>query len=189
MAHSGRSRYPRTSGVRRQTSWGTGPKSGASGLSVSISASSTNLGGIVAVPASDGITLIRTRGELVFALETADALSSGFRGAFGIGIATDDAIAIGVTALPMPIGQETWDGWLYHTYFAALAAEVMGAANASSTVSGTAALNCVVRREVDSKAMRKIPVGMTLYCALEVTETNTATARWSFNSRTLVKLP
>ena len=45
------------------------------------------------------------------------------------------------------------------------------------------------RFTVDSKAMRKLPVGKTMYAVLGIVEQGTATMCWYFDSRTLFFLP
>jgi len=46
-----------------------------------------------------------------------------------------------------------------------------------------------LRLEVDSKAMRKLPENMVIFCALQVLEVGVSTMAWHFNSRSLFKLP
>ena len=154
-----------------------------------MSATGSALGGIVGQPASDGITIVRLRGEFLFRLRTASAPGSGFHGAIGIGIFTDAAVAVGVSALNTPITDETWDGWMWHRYFACHAEDAIAAAGASNEPNQGLSTFGTVRVEMDSKAMRKIPVGMSLSVVIEVIEVTVATAIWQFNSRSLVKLP
>jgi len=124
--------------------------------------------------------LVRTRGLLdVFLDGVPTADGDGYFGAFAIGIVTDPAIAIGITAVPTPITEQSWDGWLYHTFISVHTMDVtfgnMGAAHH--------------RIEVDSKAMRKFPVEMTMFAVLEVVEIGTATLNAFWDSRVLFKLP
>jgi len=188
MAHSSRSRFLARSPSRRKVGWGTGPKSGTSGAPIQgISGSGSNIGTIGATPSSDGITLVRLRGMTHLFLATSGGVGQGFHGAIGVGIATDPAVAIGVSAVPTPITEEVWDGWLWHTYFSLTAAGAITAAGAALSWSGEG--ESAVRIVVDSKAMRKIAVTETIYCVIEVVEIGAATLDWSFNSRTLSKLP
>ena len=61
---------------------------------------------------------MRIRGELLAYLTAATGVSDGFLCAVGIGLASQNAFTdIGVTALMSPIGDEDWDGWLYHRFF------------------------------------------------------------------------
>ena len=46
-------------------------------------------------------------------LSAATSALDGFNGAFGIGLVTRQALAVGVSAVPTPLDEEDWDGWLY----------------------------------------------------------------------------
>ena len=175
--------------ARRQTGWSPGPKTGVAGAALGLTASSVNLGAISIVPTQDGLTVIRIRGELTVHVNTASALNDGFSGAFGIAVANETALGIGVTAVNTPITDEGWDGWMYHRYFSVKAPGPLATANVSTEMTGIAGVVAALRTEVDTKAMRKLPVGVALYCALEVVEVGIASARWAFNSRALFKLP
>jgi len=130
---------------------------------------------------------MRTRGELLLYLKSAAAASNGFTGAFGIGLTTSQAFAIGVTAMPGPITDIDWDGWLYHRVFTMFSGDVI--ASVASTDSDIVNANsAVLKLEVDSKAMRKQLEGMTEFCMLETIEAGTGTMQWIFNSRTLLAL-
>ena len=188
MAGLVRSRSQRTFGAghRRKTSWALGPKSNTDGATATtISTSIAVLGGVGAAAALDGITVVRLRGEFVFNLLTATAVGDGFFGAFGVGLARNPAFTAGAASVPMPIDEEFQENWLYHRYFACLANGQISAAGVS--LSGGQNGLASIRVEVDSKAMRKLNIGDTIYAAVQVTENATATANWSFNSRMLVK--
>ncbi len=122
-------------------------------------------------------------------METATAVGDGFFGAVGVGVFTDAAIVAGVASLNLPITDEFWDGWLWHSYFACLTTGQISAAGVSLSGGQTNNVTAAVRMEVDSKAMRKVPVGQSLAVVLQVTEDVTAVANWNFNSRVLAKLP
>jgi len=189
MAHSRRSVLSRPS-PRRQTGWSGGPASetnGAAGLT--LSASGSVLGTIISVPNLDGLTIVRIRGEFVFWLITATADRDGFFGAVGIGIFNDNALTAGVASVQTPIADEGWDGWMWHRYFGCISAGQISAAGVALSGGQVGPVTHGVRVEVDSKAMRKIPTGMSLAVVLEVNEAPTATATWMFNSRVLTKLP
>jgi len=70
----------------------------------------------VFTPIVGGETVIRTRGMLAWATDQAAAVENQF-GAFGIGIVTEQAATVGITAVPHPASDAAWDGWLYHTFF------------------------------------------------------------------------
>ena len=96
MAHSRRFSSPTR---RRSTSWEAGPETGVNGAPQSITASSESLATTVIAVGADGFTLIRTRGEFVARLGTADTSTAGFHGAFGIGIANSNATTAGVASV------------------------------------------------------------------------------------------
>ena len=187
MAQLRRLRSARTFGSRRSTSWGSGPKTGTDGLPVIISASGVQLGGIVAAPSLEGLTVVRMRGEMLIRLTTGSSLDDGFFGAVGVAVFTDAAIAVGVSAVQSPIAEEGWDGWLWHRYFNVFAGGVVGSGAATADNQGGESMT--LRVEVDSKAMRKLPVGNSVGVVWEATEQGGATVSWAFNSRLLDKLP
>jgi len=95
---------------------------------------------------------------------------------------TEAAFNIGVTAVPTPITEESWDGWLWHQYFdirvvTATIADGVNAAGAS------------VGFQIDSKAMRKLPLDSILYGATEVIESGTSLMEVQAQTRVLAKLP
>ena len=172
----------RVQGARRRVGWEIGPKTGTTGAEQSATASGSLLATIGSGATTDGLTLVRTRGELLIRLSVADAVGSGYQGAFGIGVVTAAAFTAGAASVPTPITEDSWDGWLYHTYFQVLAQ--------STTLSdGTNALSAVFRQTVDSKAMRKLRLDDVVFAAFEFTETGTSTLSMNFNSRLLLKLP
>ena len=127
----------------------------------------------------DGLTLVRTRGQFMANLTSASAAAAGFHGAVGIGLATAAAVAVGITAVPTPITEQGWDGWIWWMpiyCFAGRADEVMGdLANQ--------------RTEIDTKGMRKITEEDALYAAIEVSEVGVASLNVALDCRMLFKLP
>ena len=183
-----RSRLPQSQ--RRKTSWNIGPQSGVDGASIQIAASQATLLNGGAAVLAEGTTLVRTRGEFTAYLKTVAAGGDGFHGAFGIGVATGAAFTAGVASLPTPLTEETWDGWLYHRYFGIFAGGPVAAATAQQQLDAVAPTSGALRIEVDSKAMRKLQVDMTIFAVIEVVELGAASQmEFSFNSRMLVKLP
>ena len=181
-------RFPSThrTSSRRQTAWGAGPKTGTDGLPVVISASGVQLGGIAALPTQEGLTIVRLRGEMLVRILTGSSLDEGFFGAVGVGVFTDAALAVGVTAVQSPIAEETWDGWLWHQYVYVIAGGVVG--TGAATTDNQGGLSMSARYVVDSKAMRKLPIDMGLAVVWEGTEQGGSTISWGFNSRTLSKV-
>jgi len=183
-----RSSFPRSQ--RRKTSWNIGPQTGVDGATQVISASAAVLATGTAVVLNEGITMVRTRGELNVFLSIATGQGDGFHGAFGIAVASSPAVTAGVGSVPTPITEENWDGWLYHRYFGLFAGGPLATATAADQQSQVNATTAALRVEVDSKAMRKLSVDMTIYAAIEVIELGAASSmEWGFNSRILVKLP
>ena len=186
LSRGSRSFRGRTSSPRRKTSWEESV--GQSATQTSISASGKLLMAAGAVVLEDGITLVRTRGEFVAFLSASSAVTSGMFGALGIGVGTSTAFVAGAASLPGPITEMDWDGWLYHrilsfTSGVAIAGSVASDLNVMGTV-----LSCI-RLEIDSKAMRKLRIGDTIFAMLEVSEVGTAVLQSNINTRSLFKLP
>ena len=186
MAHSRGSGFRTTRGQRRKTAWEIGTQTGTDGSAQSITTSSSTVATGAFTIALDGITLIRTRGELLLIQKSANVAGAGFSGAFGIAVANSAAITAGVASLPTPITEEAWDGWLYHRYFTMASGGVVDGGAAQDEL---AVIGMNLRLEVDSKAMRKLEVDQGVYAVLEVIEAGTSTMDWYFNSRSLIKLP
>jgi len=92
-------------------------------------------------------TIIRTRGilHIVPQVFTADL---AYDGAFGIGVVSQAAQALGITALPGPFTDDDWSGWFVHQYYSG---EVLATAvDAGYTMAQS------FTYEIDSKAMRKV---------------------------------
>jgi len=174
--------------VRHRSSWEVGPETSGGGAPQELTSSVANLAGTAIQATEDGQTLIRTRGELLIYLKAATAAGDGFHGAFGIAKATSAAVLVGATAVPTPITEEAWDGWLYHRYFSIFAGGPIAIATAAQETLQNAAVTAALRIEVDSKAMRKFDVNEAFYACIEVVEKGTAVADWVFNCRMLFKL-
>jgi len=164
----------RTGRTRRGVGWEEGP--GAS-TQTGLSASGSVILGLGLELLVDDFTLMRTRGRLSAFLNTGSAAGEGFHCAMGIGIVTKEAFAIGITAVPIPITNMDWDGWLYHQFFDC---HVRSTTNVDTDSAG-------ITFEVDSKAMRKLRDGDTIFAVLEVVEIGAATMDVFFDSRVLLK--
>ena len=175
MARSRVQRFSR--GPRRTSGWFGGPSSGTDGSSQSIGSNSVVIMTTGAATATDGLTLVRTRGELSLQISTASAIGDGFFGAFGLCIVSVQAFAVGATAVPGPVGEENWDGWFYHSYFNVYA----NAANVTGD-------HAQVVTTVDSKAMRKLQDNEVIIGVIEALEVGGSTLLVHFNCRILVKL-
>jgi len=178
------------SSQRRKSSWGIGVQTGADGAPQAIAASMAQIatGGVTAL--NDGLTIVRTRGELLIWVEAVSvAAGNGFHGAFGIAIATQQAFIAGAASLPQPIDEEDWDGWLFHKYFGVFAGGLVAAGTAADQANQVNNVSAAVRIEIDSKAMRKMNTDQTVYGTIQVVELGTAAMKWAVNSRMLSKLP
>ncbi len=184
MAHGrGSSRFPRGSSSRRQTAWSIGPATGsAPGSPQAISASGTTLATIGIGANVQGLTLIRTRGQLTLSLDTAAANGNGFVGAFGIAVVGGEAFTAGVGSLPDPQDDADDERWLYHRWF-----QVHSTTAVTADIGAQPLASVVV--EVDSKAMRKTEENEVICAVLGVVEIGTASMGWMFASRVLDKLP
>ncbi len=97
-------------------------------------------------------TITRTVGSVWMHSDQQAATEEPF-GAVGMMVVSDKAAALGVTALPSPILQESSDEWFVYGAFAATAGTVEGAP--------------VARLDFDSRAQRKVVDGETIVVMLE----------------------
>ncbi len=165
-------------GSRRVVDWGFGV---ADANSI-VSATGKLLWGTSISNSGQKITIVRTRGIATLTLLSGAAIGDGYHGAHGICLVTEDALAVGVTALPDPFADSNSDVWLWHSFFDVrlVTATIADGANAMSVRS-------VI--EIDSKAMRKNfdsemkVVGMSGFI-----ESGTATVELNATTRQLVKI-
>ena len=176
MARRQRGFSPGRQALRRKTSWGLGP--GGTGAT-QVTSSGALIVGAGASATDDGLTLVRTRGSFDMQIADTAGISDAIIGAMGIGIVTAEAFAIGITAVPSPITDDVWDGWLFHQYFG----------YSPGLIISTTLVSAGYRIPVDSKAMRKLDFGDTIFFGLETVETGTVVLNVMANSRLLVKLP
>ena len=178
MTHArGRSRFPSHAGARRKTSWSGAPFGLFSLAANGAAIAPTNTQALV-----PGLTLVRTRGELLVILESVGAINDGFRVAAGLCIVSENAFGVGVTAIPTPLTDIAWDGWLW--YWAGSVFSDRTAAEAELAADNMTS----VRIPIDSKAMRKFKETDVLVGVVEVVETGTATLTAHMEGRILVKL-
>ena len=170
----------RTTSAKRRTSWELGP---GGVTETQVTTTGSVFLGSVATPLLDGLTLARIRGRFQAVIVAASAVGSGMIGAFGIGIATTAAVTVGATAVPTPITEQGWDGWLF---WMPLQVSVV-----SATISdGANAMILAQLLEVDTKAMRKLTVEDSIYAMVEIsTEHDIVTLAMNFDSRALIFLP
>ncbi len=120
-----------------------------------VEATMTALGGTlifslnVAALALRPFTVVRTHFELMLRSDQAAAVEFQ-TAAVGIAIVSDQAAAIGVTAVPTPITDMGSDLWLLHKLIYSDESSLIDRVRSSSRVA------------VDSKAMRKVDIGQDL---------------------------
>ncbi len=163
-----KSGYIRRGGVmRRETFWlsGTGTFT-TMGSAQSVLVTSLNAGALALRP----FTIVRTRGwfharsDQVAAVENWDC-------AYGIAVVSDQAVTVGITAVPTPTTDDGSDLWLSYERLA----------GALIVTAGSDQI-----KEIDSKAMRKVEDGQDI---VDVIENPLATGVSVFTySRTLIKL-
>jgi len=173
-----RSGFHRASGSsRRKTAWGVGPGDSSP---VVLTGSGATILGLGTTPTTQlGLTVVRLRGLLGFTMISGTAIGDGFTGAVGVGVFTASAFAIGVTAMPQPVTEMDWGGWMWHQF-------IDMRVNAANVFDGVMQ---GLRVDVDSKAMRKLTSDeFVLGAIIEVTEVGTAQIEVSFDSRVLLKI-
>ena len=175
MARSPRRAFSGPQRVRRQTSWTTGAEGILSPASTAVSGFPTT-----ALPLVSGLTIVRTRGVLSLVLLTSSVAQGGFQGAAGLCVVSAKAAGIGATAVPGPLTEDDWEGWMWHQHF------VLKGPSATITDMGSAR---VLNFTIDSKAMRKIESDTALVGMLETVEVGTATMHAELRTRVLLKLP
>ena len=146
-----------------------------------ISSSSVTSSPVSAQALLDDLTIVRIRGRLLVNLETAAGAGEGFEWALGMCVVTENAAGIGVTALPDPLTDIGWDGWMLYE------SGLIFARDATPLDEGGPAGSQLI--ELDSKAMRKLHASDVLVALFATTETGTALMRPHLVSRLLSKLP
>jgi len=120
-------------------------------------------------------TIVRTRGLLMAITDQVAATEEPF-GALGFAVVSDQASAIGVTAVPTPIVDAgsslffSWTPWYASIGFS----------------TGSGLVNYQYTTEFDSKAMRKVEVGEDIIATVE-NGSATDGAQFMFMARMLIK--
>ena len=122
-------------------------------------------------------TIMRIRGEVWVG---ADPDGAGNASIVGVGLilVNNDALAIGVTAIPGPL-LDIGSSWIWHTTFNLFSGDAI--AQDFFDISQNA------RREIDSKAMRKFEPNMSLVFVAE-NQTNGGAAVWDWGASCRVLL-
>jgi len=163
---------------RRLTTWDTGP--GSSGHTTIAATGKFILGVGIVLAREAKVTIVRTRGYLSVYMLAGAGAEEGLIGAFGMGIVSSDASAIGVTAMPGPVSDASWPGWFAHELFDVL--------QRTGTESDTFDVGTAFHAKIDSKAMRKLGESETVFAMVEVVEIGAISAKVAFDSRMLFKL-
>ena len=175
------SNFPRARSPRRQSSWAIGPFG-----STAHTTSASKVFPTGAQALLDGLTIVRIRGELVGALSGAAAALDGFsRVGVGICITNENAAGLGITAIPTPLTDIAWEGWIWHSIFSLFSPGIIagGAADDAPTASA------MIRMVIDSKAMRKIKNTDVVTGVVETAdEVGSANMTLKMNTRMLTKL-
>ncbi len=103
-------------------------------------------------------TIVRVRGSLWVGSDQSTATESPF-GAIGLAVVTDQAVAIGVTAIPAPIADADSQQFLL---WAPFLADVRAGADNTSWNAGT-----FTHTPMESKAMRKVDKGTAVVVVIE----------------------
>jgi len=122
-------------------------------------------------------TIARTRGLLTVQSDQIAATEEQI-GAFGIGVVSEQAATTGVTALPGPMTDPDWTGWLYWIPFLLQLKFQSGVGFDQHTI---------FQIPVDSKAMRKVGPDESIVVMAE-TGTNSDGCQVGANIRMLFKL-
>ena len=156
-------RFRRSRGFRPATSWASVQSTGQTSLAVSTKAI---FGGFVS---SLGFTIRRIRGLINFASDQQAASESPF-GAIGICVVSDDAFAVGATAIPGPWSDADSDLWLMHEFL--YTRFVLATAVGFNAPTGHSV-------DLDSKAMRKVSQDETAVIMVENGNTAHGATFWA----------
>ena len=162
--------------MRRQTQW-----LASSSISVTLAAPSTAaLSGSLnaAALALRPFTIVRSRGYVGARTDNvAVSTAEIYEVAFGLTVVTDEAVAIGVTAVPTPATQDASDWFLYE--------RIAGRTEISSA--GIAQGQIMQVKDVDSRAMRKVDLGQDLILVEETSAISSGAIAQDY-FRVLIKL-
>ena len=105
-----------------------------------------------------GLTLVRIRGVVDTYISAVTAVNDSFIGAHGICIVSADANTAG--AYPDPLTEDSYDGWIWHSFFTTYVPSTDAASRQHSRI------------VIDNKAMRKLQESDVLVGLTEVAEVN-----------------
>ena len=131
---------------------------GTATLTFGASTTATAVGSIGALITTPAATLVRTRGNFGMVVTASGTNTSLKNVVMGLTVVSEDAFAVGLTALPTPIGdvERMWQVWQ------------AGSVYADGTASGESAGGAVFREyPIDSRGMRKVKAGNVLAVTFE----------------------
>jgi len=166
---------------RRKTAWAPGPFNTAPELMNSAGVSLWNQG---AQAVDAGLTIVRIRGSFTIWQTLATTAGDGFNDcALGICIVTENAFGVGgVAAIPSPLTDIGWGGWLYHRVIGPL----ITLSVTEEAISGLS----MARIQIDTKAMRKVKETDIVVGMVELgMEQGNSQVEYAVNTRMLSKLP
>ncbi len=170
---AGRSGFIRRDGGRKRDTLWTGALWSENNIATGGALLLTTLGATL-LPLRP-FTVVRVRGMLQV---NSDQVASTERqlGAYGMAVVSDQAVAIGITAVPTPMTDIDSDLWFLHQLFASF--QTVFSAIGAVEYTGV---------PFDSKAMRKVEDGQDLISVVEL-DTNSDGATFSAVFRMLLKL-
>ena len=161
--------------MRRETLWFSGSlaQNTFAAASTAVLLSSLNAAALALRP----FTVIRTRGRISTRTDQVTAIEN-YNMFFGLCVVSDQASAIGVTAVPTPSTDNGSDLWFVFE-------QIQGHVLLTAADDGIAV--CCADQEIDSKAMRKVEDGQDM---IEVAESAAASSGQILTSftRSLIKL-
>ena len=160
---------------RRDTIWGSldTTESVLTGAPTAVLTNSLNAAGLALRP----FTVIRTRGIIQVRSDQAGATES-YGADLGCAVVSDQAVAIGVTAVPTPLTDKSSDLWFVYE-------QLFGRIEIGSGAGTGVPVQTSMFKEFDSKAMRKVEEGQDL---VTVVENELAGCNIIVSGRFLVKL-
>ena len=164
----------RTVTPRRATAWELGPEGN---LQASVSSVALFPTGLQAI--TDGIIIVRIRGEILGFLSSGSVALDGYAVSVGMCIVSENAFNAGVASIPDPTVDGDWEGWMYHRQFFLKASSAGG----FQTRAGAE------RFEIDNKAMRKFKRIDVMVAVAQMQEVGTSIVNLNLATRVLVKLP
>ena len=162
--------------------WEAGPgqnPAGGAPVDTALASGTNTIIGQGITPSIGELTLLRTRGGAYAGMLDDANIGSGVVGV-GIGIVSSEAFGIGATAVPSPLDQSNWSGWLYHMLipFRLEATSVDVNQDLGMTFD---------RWQIDAKAMRKFGTNDVLFVAAEWDGTTNTVARINVLTRVLLQ--